>query len=61
VIGRKGTGKTAIFRWLVEREPSRSIVVLAPVKINKEWHFSAAGFKAADQMLADKGLEWREF
>lgn len=60
VIGRKGTGKTAIFRWLAEQEPARSIVVLAPVKLHKDWQLSADGFKAAEQMLQEKGLEWRE-
>jgi len=60
VIGRKGTGKTAIFRWLVEREEAASIPVLAPAKLRKDWQLSAAGFKAAEEMLRRNAMEWRE-
>lgn len=60
VIGRKGTGKTALFRWLVDRSPG-AIVLLAPAKLREEWQPSVDGFKAAAEMLKKRDGEWREF
>ncbi|MCC6552861.1 MAG: ParA family protein [Polyangiaceae bacterium] len=59
VIGRKGTGKTAIFRWLRENS-IQPITVLAPAKLREDWQLSADGFKRAEELLRGAGLEWRE-
>ncbi len=62
VIGRKGAGKTALFRRLAEKsDGNQAIVVLAPAKLRKPWHLSADGFKDIEGKLLEKKLEWREF
>jgi len=59
VIGRKGTGKTAIFRWLRENA-IQPIIVLAPAKLREDWQLSPDGFKRAEEILRRTGAEWRE-
>lgn len=63
VLGRKGTGKTAIFRRLLEDSQSNSVVVLSPspLKGNRSWVISPEGFSAVDQALEAAGKSWREF
>lgn len=63
VLGRKGTGKTAIFRRLLEDSQSNSIVVLSPspLKGNRAWVISPEGFSAVEQALETSGKSWREF
>ncbi|NET56188.1 MAG: ParA family protein [Symploca sp. SIO2E6] len=63
VLGRKGTGKTAIFRRIMEDAQKPSVVVLSPSPLKKEsfWVISPDGFKAIDQALTNKDLSWREF
>ncbi len=61
VIGRKGAGKTALFRRLAEnRDANQPVVVLAPAKLRKDWHLTADGFKYIEERLIEKKLEWRE-
>ena len=65
VRGRKGTGKTAIFRHLLEEGPHETVTVLAPSTISgssvvklPDWMLGEEGFRAVD---AIDGLAWREF
>lgn len=62
VIGRKGTGKTALFRWIVESDVN-SIVVMCPAPFRSKypWVFSPDGFAAIDDFLKGTGIGWREF
>ncbi|MCP2730548.1 P-loop ATPase, Sll1717 family [Limnofasciculus baicalensis] len=63
VIGRKGTGKTAIFRRIMENYQKPSIVVLSPgpLRGNRPWIISPDGFKAIEETLTTTGVSWREF
>lgn len=62
VIGRKGTGKTAVFRFLKDSEERNSLVVLSPATLRgaMAWQLSPAGFKEAEQMFEHLGTSWRE-
>lgn len=62
VLGRKGTGKTAIFRRLMEGD-RRSAVVLspAPLRGDRLWVMSAEGFKIIENTLRQTGSSWRDF
>ncbi len=66
VLGRMGTGKTAIFRYLTERTESsdtQPVIVHAPAGLGngKTWLLSADGFKEIDRIISETGLEWRHF
>lgn len=63
VIGRKGTGKTAIFRRLLESPHTNSIVVLSPspLKGNRAWIVSNNGFSEVDIALVKTGKSWSDF
>ena len=66
VLGRKGTGKTAIFRRIHESETMPSVIILAPSGMgdprrNLPWLMGADGFHAAEKALQELGLEWRQF
>ncbi len=63
VLGRKGAGKTAIFRWLKESPSARSLVVLAPAKLRggMEWLMTVDGFKTVEETLLPRGTTWHEF
>ncbi len=63
VLGRKGTGKTAIFRKIVEGCQRESVVVMSPTPLKKEnfWVISADGFKEIEITLNRTGTTWREF
>lgn len=65
ILGRKGTGKTALFRRILE-DPQRSrsrIVVMAPtaLKRNCVWVLSQDGFREIEKILNRYHLGWREF
>jgi cellulose biosynthesis protein BcsQ len=62
VIGRKGTGKTAVFRFLMESKNIASIVILAPATLRggMSWQLSPDGFAAAEKVIKDQGKSWRE-
>lgn len=63
VLGRKGTGKTAIFRRLLEDLQRHSVVVQSPVLLqgDRSWMLSPDGFKAAEDALSKMKADWREF
>jgi len=63
VIGRKGTGKTALFRWIVESKNYPSIVVMCASPFRKQypWVLSTDGFAAVEGMLNQLKVGWREF
>lgn len=65
VLGRKGTGKTAIFRFLAESEESRSIVVHAPsdLRAGRDWLLSSDGFQGIDEAIGESEgkVVWRHF
>jgi len=63
VLGRKGTGKTAAFRRLVERPDQFTVVVLAPTPLRgqRPWVLGADGFKQAEALLHSLNTDWREF
>jgi cellulose biosynthesis protein BcsQ len=62
VIGRKGTGKTAVFRFLMESGENNAFVILAPTTLRgaMSWQLSPAGFKEAEKMFGAQGASWRE-
>lgn len=65
VIGRKGTGKTALFRWLLERETAdpHPIPICCPQTflVKYPWILSAEGFSAVEREFPDTGKSWRSF
>jgi MinD-like ATPase involved in chromosome partitioning or flagellar assembly len=65
VIGRKGTGKTAIFRWLFE-QPSGSIpsvTIMCPNAFRGRvpWAPGSEGFRSIDRRLGETGHGWSTF
>jgi len=63
VLGRKGSGKTAIFRWLLESPTVRSIGVHAPMALkgDRHWLLSVDGFREVETITKNSTLEWRTF
>lgn len=65
VLGRKGTGKTALFRCLEERPPEEAdaVSIHPPQGRGKQnWHLSAAGFRILDEQLIQPGkMSWQSF
>jgi hypothetical protein len=63
-LGRKGTGKTAVFRRLLERTHEKSVVVTAPsqLKGNRSWILGPDGFKQMEKELINElKIDWRQF
>ena len=62
VLGRKGTGKTAIFRRLTEKSNPSAVVVLSPAPLqgDRPWVLGVDGFKQVDDLLRRKNGDWRE-
>lgn len=60
VIGRKGTGKTAVFRRLAEA--ATAVVVTGPegLDTHQSWTPDADVYAALEVELRDRGLEWRQ-
>lgn len=62
VLGRKGTGKTAIFRKLFEDSKASTVMVLAPASLRREdWLLSAEAFRAVGSAIAGENGSWRQF
>jgi MinD-like ATPase involved in chromosome partitioning or flagellar assembly len=63
ILGRKGTGKTALFRRLAEEGRFASTVITSPgpLRQNRPWLLSAEGFRRVEQELERVGASWRQF
>lgn len=63
VLGRKGTGKTALFRRLSEDPVKPVIVVQAPASFRPKypWLLGPDGFSQVDAILIAKGLQLGQF
>jgi hypothetical protein len=63
VLGRKGTGKTAVFRKILEGSEYPCVPVISPATFRKDrpWILGSDAFKAIDLRLQKTGQGWREF
>ncbi|WP_219667949.1 tyrosine-protein kinase family protein [Streptomyces bambusae] len=64
ILGRKGTGKTALFRWLAagRLEGWTPVLVTTPqLRERPDWSFSPDAYKAVEGVLNAEGLEWGSF
>jgi len=63
VLGRKGAGKTALFRRLAEDAQTSCIVVHAPgpLRQTRNWILSIDGFDAVGQAIVQTKTDWRRF
>lgn len=62
ILGRKGTGKTAVFRRLAEASDRSAVVALAPAPLRKDrpWVLGADGFSQVDEILKRHHADWRQ-
>ncbi|MEU0063142.1 ParA family protein [Streptomyces albidoflavus] len=60
VIGRKGTGKTAVFRKLAES--SNAVVVTSPSSLDTYWSWTPDSnlYAEFERELRNRGMEWRQ-
>ncbi|MFQ5853101.1 MAG: ParA family protein [Candidatus Binatia bacterium] len=63
VLGRKGTGKTAIFRRILEGEDQHAAAILSPAPFRNRypWVLSPDGFQAIESSFDETQTGWREF
>ncbi len=63
VLGRKGTGKTAVFRRLHEnpQKPSAVVSASAPLKKKHPWLLGQDGFRSIDKTVQEKQITWDQF
>ena len=63
VRGRKGTGKTALFRQLTENANRANIKVIAPGDLQEgmPWKWSADAYKEADKIMSAAQVDWQFF
>ena len=63
VRGRKGTGKTALFRQLSENDNKANIKIVAPGDLQDGmlWKWSADAYKEVDRIMASAQLGWQFF
>lgn len=63
IIGRKGVGKTAVFRRLLEGHDCRSIPITAPAPLrgDRAWILAADTFAEVDALLARRNVNWWQF
>ncbi len=61
VLGRKGTGKTAIFRKLTQDAEAHNVVMLSPPRLpsRRRWMPDAEAFATIDDARRANDLEWR--
>jgi MinD-like ATPase involved in chromosome partitioning or flagellar assembly len=61
VVGRKGTGKTALFRRISESDDQNSVVVLAPSDLRPKYPgvLGSEGLKAVERRLLASETGWR--
>ncbi|RMD96670.1 MAG: ParA family protein [Bacteroidetes bacterium] len=64
IRGRKGTGKTALFRYLSEREEVNSLIIHAPTGLqeDKSWVYTADDFLETERIIKKyRDVQWRHF
>jgi cellulose biosynthesis protein BcsQ len=63
VLGRKGTGKTAVFRRMLQGSEYICTAVMSPSAFRSEcpWVLSVDGFSSIDRTLRESESGWREF
>ena len=65
VLGRKGSGKTAIFRRMTEEpeQVKKAVVVHIPaaLKDQRSWILTADGFQEIEKIISKSELSWRHF
>jgi MinD-like ATPase involved in chromosome partitioning or flagellar assembly len=63
VLGRKGTGKTAIFRRLSEHGNGNVFIITSPAVLSSKHRLflNVDGFKAVEEILNNTKTDWREF
>jgi cellulose biosynthesis protein BcsQ len=63
VRGRKGTGKTALFRQLSEEGGNPAVKIVAPqsLQAGMAWSWSSDGYRAAEEVLKLENLNWQFF
>lgn len=63
VIGRKGTGKTALFRWLLETASPSPVPICCPQTFlaRYPWVLGADGFSVIEGEFEKTGKSWRSF
>lgn len=60
VIGRKGTGKTAVFRRLAEAETAIAVTSPPGLDTHQSWTPDADVYKELERMMRQRDLEWRQ-
>ncbi|MCL6449740.1 MAG: ParA family protein [Acetobacteraceae bacterium] len=63
VLGRKGTGKTALFRWILEGARKPAAVIMCPEKLRGQyrWVPSRTVFSKVAEGLPAGECRWRDF
>jgi len=63
VLGRKGTGKTAVFRHLAENAGEGCVVAQSPGELRgeRQWVLGPEGFRGIENVLGQTSAEWRQF
>ncbi|HMH15294.1 MAG TPA: P-loop NTPase [Edaphobacter sp.] len=63
ILGRKGVGKTAVFRSLLETSAYKAIPITAPAPLrgNRPWVLGVDGFAEASSILDRTKSSWRQF
>ncbi|MER7702227.1 ParA family protein [Kitasatospora sp. NPDC097605] len=65
ILGRKGTGKTALFRWLAAGELKgwAPVCVTTPDRFDQrpDWSFGPDNYAAIDAQISKVGLDWGTF
>lgn len=65
ILGRKGTGKTALFRWLAAGRANHwtPVLVTTPNQLSArpDWSFGPENYGAIDATLTARGLDWGAF
>ncbi|MBC2874625.1 MULTISPECIES: KGGVGR-motif variant AAA ATPase [Streptomyces] len=60
VIGRKGTGKTAVFRKLAEEQTAIVVTCPAALDTHRSWTPDSNVYSTLEAELRERGLEWRQ-
>ncbi|MCP4154086.1 MAG: CpsD/CapB family tyrosine-protein kinase [bacterium] len=63
VLGRKGTGKTALFRRISEVNNNETFIITSPGKLSNRhpFYMNTDGFKELEEILTKENADWSEF